>query len=140
MEDFQSIEVEPSTLQQSQKSDTADPLLIREVKEENLGANEAIPIQNFTIFIKQEEFGASGYQNEQENGMIEIKEEFVSNEELIEYSEEIKEEPQSQDNVDVTDNSAQTDIKTEEIKFNEQEDNANPFENSTGSRNEVCQI
>ena len=88
--DFQSIEVESSTLQQSQTSDTADPLLIHEIKEENFGVNEAIPIQSFTIFIKQEEFGASGYQNDQENGMIETKEELIS--------EEIKEEPQSQDN------------------------------------------
>ena len=88
--DFQSIEVESSTFQQSQTSDTTDPLLIHEIKEENFGVNEAIPIQSFTIFIKQEEFGASGYQNEQENGIIETKEELIS--------EEIKKEPQSQDN------------------------------------------
>ena len=121
---FQCIKVEPSTLQQSQTSDTTDPLLIHEIKEENFGLKEAIPIQ---IFIKQEEFGTSGYQNEQKNGIIEIKQE------LIEYSEKIKEEPQFQDNVDVTDNSAQTDFKTEEIEFNEQEDNS-------VNRNEVCQI
>ena len=126
--DFQSIKVEPSTPQQSQTSDTIDPLLIHEIKEETFDVKETIPIQNF---IKQEEFG---YQNQQENRMIEIKEE------VIEYSEGIKEEPQSQDNFDGTDNLAQTDIKTEEIEFNEQEDNANPFENSTVNRNEVCQI
>ena len=75
--DFQSIEVESSTPQQSQTSDTADPLLIHEIKEENFGVNEAIPIQSFTIYIKQEEFSASGYQNEQENGMNAIKEELT---------------------------------------------------------------
>ena len=103
--DFQSVEVEPSTLKQSQTSDTTDPLLIHEIKEENLPIN----------FIKQEEFGSNLVQNEQGNEMIYIKEE------LIDFSEEIKEEPQSQDNFD---------FKTEEIELKEQEDNANPFENS----------
>ena len=62
-----------------------------------------------------------------------------SNENLNKYNEEIKEEPQSQDNVDVSVNSAQTDIKTEEIELNEQDDDAKPFEYSTGNE-EICQI
>jgi len=77
---FQSIKVEPSTLNQSQTSDTADTLLIHEIKEETFEENEATPIQDLTaVYIKQEEFGASGYQNEQEKEVIvqEIKKEFV---------------------------------------------------------------
>ena len=56
-----------------------DPLLIHNVKEEIIDANEAKPIQDLTdVYIKQEEFGDLGYQNEQENGMVvqEIKKEF----------------------------------------------------------------
>ena len=56
-----------------------DPLLIHNVKEEIIDANEAKPIQDLTdVYIKQEEFGDLGYQYEQENGMVvqEIKKEF----------------------------------------------------------------
>ena len=55
-------------------------MLIHEIKEETFKENEATPIQYLTaIYIKQEEFGASGYQNEQEKEMIvqEITKEFV---------------------------------------------------------------
>jgi hypothetical protein len=72
---FESIKVETFTLEESKTSDTADPLLIHEIKEEVFEENEATP-----IYIKQEEeFDASGYQIVQENGMIvqEIKEESV---------------------------------------------------------------
>ena len=77
---FQCIKVEASTLEQSQPSETVDPLLIHEFKEENFEENEATPIEDLTeVYIKQEVFGAPGYQDEQENGMIvqKIKEEFV---------------------------------------------------------------
>ena len=75
---FQCIKLEPSTLKQSQTLDTADPLLIHEFKEENFEENEATPIQDLApVYIKQEEFGASGFQNEQENEMIDIKEELL---------------------------------------------------------------
>ena len=70
---FQSIKVE-------QISVDVDPLLFHEIKEEIFEENEAMPIEDLTeVYIKQEEFGAPGYQYEQENGMIvqEIKEEFV---------------------------------------------------------------
>ena len=68
---FPSIKVEHRKIQQLKTSDTADPLLIPEFKEEILEENEeATRIQ--------EESGASVYQNEQENELIdhEIKEEF----------------------------------------------------------------
>ena len=57
-----------------------DPLLIHQIKEEFLEENEAAPIQDLTeVYIKQEEFDASGYQDEQRNGIVvqEIKKEFV---------------------------------------------------------------
>jgi len=77
---FQSRKVEPFTILQSQTSDTADPLLIPEFKEEVLEENEeAKRIQDLNEDnINQEESGVSVYQNEQENGLIdqEIKEEF----------------------------------------------------------------
>ena len=77
----QSIKVEPYTLKQSQMLDTADPLLIHEIKNEVFEENEATPIKDLaTVYIKQEEeFDASGYQIVQENGMIvqEIKKESV---------------------------------------------------------------
>ena len=77
---FQSIKVEHTTIQQSQISDTADPLLVPEFKEEIFEENEeATPIQYLNeVYINQEESGASGYQNEQENEISdqEIKEEF----------------------------------------------------------------
>ena len=78
---FPSIKVEHSTIEQDKTSDVADPLLIHEFKEEIFEDNEATPIQDLNeVYIKQEEFCASGYQNEQENGMSvsdqEIKEEF----------------------------------------------------------------
>ena len=77
---FQSIKVEHPTIQQSQISDTADPLIIPEFKEEIFEENEkATPIQDLNeVYINQEESGASVYQNEQENRLIdqEIKEEF----------------------------------------------------------------
>ena len=69
----QSIKVEQISVE-------LDPLLIHGIKEEIFQGNEATPIQGFTdVYIKQEEFGDSGYQNEQENGMIvqDIKKEFV---------------------------------------------------------------
>ena len=70
---FQSIKVE-------QISVDVDPLLIHEIKEEYLEENEATPIQDLTeVYIKQEVFDASEYQNEQRNGTVvqEIKKEFV---------------------------------------------------------------
>ena len=77
---FQSSKVEPFTILQSQTSDSADPLLIPEFKEEILEENEeATSIQDLNeVYINQEESGASVYQNEQEHGLIdqEIKEEF----------------------------------------------------------------
>ena len=78
---FQSIKVEPPTIKQSQTSDTADPLLIDKIKEEICEENEAMPIQDLSeVSIKQGEFGASEYQNEQESEMadLEIKEEFIN--------------------------------------------------------------
>jgi hypothetical protein len=77
---FQSIKIEPLTIKQTQMSDIADPLLMCEIKMEHFEENEATPIQDLTaIYIKQEEFGAFGYQNEQEKETIvqEIKKEFV---------------------------------------------------------------
>ena len=74
---FQSIKLEPSTLEQSQPSETVDPLLVHEFKEENFKENEAIAIQDLApVYIKQEEVGASEFQNEHENEMIDIKEEW----------------------------------------------------------------
>ena len=70
---FQSIKVE-------QISVDVDPLLLHKIKEEIFEENEATPIEDLTeVSIKQEEFGAPGYQDEQVNGMIvqEIKEEPV---------------------------------------------------------------
>jgi len=70
---FQSIKVQ-------QISVDVDPLLFHKIKEEIFEENEATPIEDLTeVYIKQEEFGAPGYQDEQENGMIvqKIKEEFV---------------------------------------------------------------
>ena len=70
---FQSIKVE-------QISVDVDPLLIHEIKEEILEENEAVRIQDLTeVYIKQEVFDASEYQNEQRNGIVvpEIKKEFV---------------------------------------------------------------
>ena len=59
------IKVEPSTLKQSQTSDTADPLLIHQIKEETYEENDATPIQDLTaVYVKQEEFDASDYQND----------------------------------------------------------------------------
>ena len=70
---------------------TADPLLIDEIKEEICEENEVTPIQDLSeVSIKQGEFGASEYQNEQESEMVdlEIKEElinpFVENEKTME--------------------------------------------------------
>ena len=78
---FQSIKVEHQTIQQSQMSETADPLLVDKIKEEIFKENEATPIQDYSeVYIKQGEFGASEYQNEKENGMVdlEIKEEPIN--------------------------------------------------------------
>ena len=72
---FQCIKVEPSTVKESQPLETVDPLLIHEFKSENFEENEATPTQDLTpLCIKQEELCESGYQNEQENEMIVIKE------------------------------------------------------------------
>ena len=73
---FQSIKVEPSVLNQSQTSDTADPLLIHQMKRETFEENVVTPMQDLaTVYIKQEEeFDAFGNQNVQKNG---IKKEFV---------------------------------------------------------------
>ena len=74
---FQCVKLEPSTLKQSHTLETSDPLLIHEIKEENFEENEVRPIQDLaTVYIKQEEFDASGFQNEQENEMFDIKEKF----------------------------------------------------------------
>ena len=74
---FQSIKVEPSTLEQSQQLETVDPLIIHEFKEEKFEKNEAIAVQDLApLFIKQDEVGASEFQNEQDNEMIDIKEEW----------------------------------------------------------------
>ena len=73
------FQVQHPTIQQSQKPDIADPLLIPEFKEEVFEENEATPIQDLNeVSIKQVELVPSGYQNEQDNDMIdeEIKEEF----------------------------------------------------------------
>ena len=78
---FPSIKVEHSPIKQSQMSDTTDPLLIDKIKEEICEENEATPIQDYSeVYIKQGEFGASEYQNEKENGMVdlEIKEEPIN--------------------------------------------------------------
>ena len=61
-------------------------------------------------------------------------------EELNEYSEEIKEESQFQENIDTIANSAQTDIKTEKVELNDREGNAKPFEYSMNGNEEICQI
>ena len=63
-----------------------------------------------------------------------------TNEGLNEYSEEIKKEQQSQDNNDITNNSAQTDIKTEKVELNDEESNAKFLEYSTNGNEEICQI
>ena len=61
----------------NEQSETEAPLLIHEFKEENFEKNEAIAVQDLApVDIKQEEFGASEFQNEQENEMIDIKEEW----------------------------------------------------------------
>ena len=76
---FPSIKVEHSTIQQSQTSNTADPLLVPEFKDEIYEEDKSTPIQDMNeVSIKQEELVVSGYQNEQDNDMIdeEIKEEF----------------------------------------------------------------
>ena len=74
---FQCIKVEPSTLEQSQPSESIDPLLIHEFKQENFKENETIAILDLSpVYIKQEEVGASKFQNEQDNEMIDIKEEW----------------------------------------------------------------
>ena len=76
---FPSIQVERPTIQQSQTSNTADPLLVPEFKDEIYEENKATPIQDMNeVSIKQEELVVSGYQNKQDNDMIdeEIKEEF----------------------------------------------------------------
>ena len=74
---FQCIKVEPSTLEQSQQLETVDPLIIHEFKEEKFEKNEAIAVQDLApVYIKQEEVGASEFQNEQDNEMIDIKEEW----------------------------------------------------------------
>ena len=77
---FPSIKVEHPTIQQSQMSNTADSLLTPEFKDGILEENEeATPIQELNeVYINQEESGASVYQNEQDNDVIdeEIKEEF----------------------------------------------------------------
>ena len=60
---------------------TADPLLIDEIKEEICEENEVTPIQDLSeVSIKQGEFGASEYHNEQESEMfdLEIKEELIN--------------------------------------------------------------
>ena len=78
---FPSIKVEHLPLKQSQMSDTADPLLIDEIKEEIFEENKATPIQGYSeVYIKQGEFGASEYQNEKENERVdlEIKEEPIN--------------------------------------------------------------
>ena len=78
---FQSIKVEHPTTQQSQMSETADPLFIDKIKEEICEENMATPIQDLSeVYIKHGEFGASEYQNEKENGMVdlEIKEELIN--------------------------------------------------------------
>ena len=70
---FQSIKVE-------QISVDIDPLLVHEIKVECLEENEAASIQDLTeVYIKEEKFDASEYQNEQRNGTVvqEIKKEFV---------------------------------------------------------------
>jgi len=75
---FQYIKLEPSTLKQSQTLDTVDPLLIHEFKEENFEENVVTPIQDLApVYLKEEIFDASGFQNGQENEMIDIKEEFL---------------------------------------------------------------
>ena len=78
---FQSIKVEYPTTQQSQMSETADPLFIDKIKEETCEENMANPIQDSSeVYFNQGEFGASEYQNEKENGMVdlEIKEELIN--------------------------------------------------------------
>ena len=78
---FQSFKVEHSTTQQSQMSETADPLFIDKIKEEICEENEATPIQDYSeVYIKQGEFGALEYQNEKENERVdlEIKEEPIN--------------------------------------------------------------
>ena len=70
---FQSIKVE-------QISVDIDPLLVHEIKVECLEENEAASIQDLTeVYIKEEKFDASEYQNPQRNGIVvpEIKKEFV---------------------------------------------------------------
>ena len=66
-------------------------MLIDEIKEEIFAENESTPNQDLSeVSIKQEEFGASEYQNEKESEMVdlEIKEElinpFVENEKTME--------------------------------------------------------
>ena len=88
---FQSIKVEPPTIKQSQTSGTADPLVIDEIKEEIYEENEVTPIQDLSeVSIKQGEFGASEYQNEQESEMfdLEIKEELINP--FVEYEKTIE--------------------------------------------------
>ena len=78
---FPSIKVEHLPIKQSQMSDIADPLLIHEFKEEIFEENKATLIQDYSeVYIQQGKFGASEYQNEKENGMVdlEIKEEPIN--------------------------------------------------------------
>ena len=80
---FQCIKVEPSTFKESQTLETVDPLLIHEFKEEIFEENEAIPIQDLTpVYIKQEELGAIGDQNEQENEKIDFKKDLFFGEQM----------------------------------------------------------
>ena len=80
---FQCIKVEPSIFKESQTLETVDPLLIHEFKEEIFEENEAIPVQDLTpVYIKQEELGAIGDQNEQENEMIDFKEDLFFGEQM----------------------------------------------------------
>jgi len=81
----------PPTIKQSQTLGTADPLPIDEIKEEICEENEVTPIQDLSeVSIKQGEFGASEYQNEQESEMfdLEIKEELINP--FVEYEKTIE--------------------------------------------------
>ena len=44
------------------------------------------------------------------------------------------------DNIDVIDNSAKNEIKTEKVELNEEESKAKLFEYSTNGKEEICQI
>ena len=97
---FQSVEVEPPIIKQLQTSDTADPLLIDEIKEEICEENEVTPIQDLSEdYIKQGEFGASEYQNEQESEMVdlEIKEELINP--FVEYEKTMEAKRNNESNM-----------------------------------------